>query len=153
MNIISYTTDINGLYVAHIFPTHEWNHEQILQALCFVKHRQEVLAVLILTRRRRQAGLSVMGTDECVPVFPHPDSLLWRGRHAGGFSRAHVDQQQTDEPAGHGSAAGVWKMGAVKWKTAEERTVWMKGTKVSYSGRRRTRTLTKVVFFHSLSVR
>lgn len=54
-----------------------------------------------------------MGRDECVPVSPAPDSFLRRDRQHGGSRGAHVDPR-TREPAGHGSAAGVWKMGAVK---------------------------------------
>lgn len=52
-----------------------------------------------------------METEECAA----PSSLQFlaaRLTHRG-IPTAHVDQQ-THEPAGHRSAAGVYKMGAVK---------------------------------------
>lgn len=78
-------------------------------------------------------------------VFPAPDSLLRRGWHSEGPAELMWTSRHTNQ-RGHGSAAGVGKMGAVKWKkkTAEKRTVWVKSTKVSYSEHTLTRKVMKV---------
>lgn len=63
--------------------------------------------------RREAEDFCGMGRDECVPASSAPDSFLRRDIQYGGSRGAHEDPR-TREPAGHGSAAGVWKMGAVK---------------------------------------
>lgn len=76
-----------------------------------------------------------------------------------GEADTQKDPQSSCRPAGRLTtgtrercAAGVWKMGAVKWKTAKKLTVWMKGTKVSYSEHRLARSSESRTVFYSSKV-
>lgn len=74
-----------------------------------------------------------MGTDECVPVFPAPDSLLRRSRAycQRGFAELMTTSRQTSQrDTRERRGAGKWERWSEK-KAAEKRTAWMEGTKVS----------------------
>lgn len=85
--------------------------------------------VFTLTGKNEGEGLGGMEVDECVPA---PGSVMRRCWHTQ--ADGPVELMRTSRPTnrrGYGSTKGFWKMGAVKWKTAEKRTVWVKSPKVS----------------------